>query len=68
MIAGKVEVTALPAILAETVLAVPAIVPVNVALYVPLLLSMALPIVPLEVPAPVNENITATPPISRLFP
>ena len=56
VVVGKVEVTELPPIVAETVLAVPAIVPVNVALYVPLPLSVTLPIVPFKVPTPVNEK------------
>ena len=68
MIVGDAEVTALPPIVAETVLAVPAVVPVNVASYVPLTLSVTFPIVPLEVPPPDSENATASPPVLRLFP
>ena len=68
VVVGKVEVTELPPIVAETVLAVPAIVPVNVALYVPLPLSVTLPIIPLEVPPPVNEKATVSPPVVRSFP
>ena len=68
MIVGDAEITKLPPIVAETVLAVPAVVPVNVALYVPLPLSVTLPKAPLEVPPPVRENATASPPVVRLFP
>ncbi len=68
MIIGNAEVTAFPLIVANTVLGVPAVVPVNKALYVPLPLSVTLPIVPLEVPAPVNEKATVSPPVVRSFP
>ena len=65
---GSVEVTALPPIVAETVVAVPAVVPVNVALYVPFPLSFTLPIVPLEVPPPVSEKATVSPPVVKSLP
>ena len=68
VIVGNADVTALPPIVAETVLAVPAVVPVKMALYVPLLLSVTLPIVPLEVPPPVNEKTIVSPPVVRLLP
>jgi hypothetical protein len=68
VIVGNVDATALPPIVANTVFAVPAIVPVNVAPYVPLPLSHTFPIVPLEVPPPVNEKATVSPPVVRLLP
>ena len=68
MIVGRADVTALPPIDAEIVLAVPDVVPANAALYVPLPLSVRPPIVPLEVPPPVNEKATVSPPDVRLLP
>ena len=68
VIVGEAEVTALPPIVAETVLAVPAVVPVNVALYVPFPLSVTFPNVPPEVPPPDSKNTIASPPVVRLFP
>ena len=65
MIVGNVDVAEPPPIVAEIVLVVPAVVPVNVALYVPLPLSVTLPIVPFEVPPPVNEKATISPPVVR---
>lgn len=50
MIVVEAEVMALPPIVAVMVVAVPAVVPVNVAVYVPLPLSVVDPILPLEVP------------------
>src|SRR5437773_902257 len=49
------------------VVAAPAVPPVNVAVYVPLLLSVVPPIVPVLVP-PDRVNTTVSPPAVRLFP
>jgi hypothetical protein len=58
---GKLEVTDSESIVAVMVEAVPDVVPVKVAVYVPLLLSITPDIVPAEEP-PLNPNVTAEPP------
>jgi hypothetical protein len=65
---GNVLVIALPPIVALTVFAVPDVVPVKVAVYDPLLLSVTDPMVPLDVPPPVKENTIANPPPVRRLP
>src|SRR5438270_11121916 len=64
---GSTDVTGFPLIVAPMVVAVPAAAPVNVAVYVPLLLSVVPPIVPVLVP-PDWLNTTVSPPVVRLFP
>src|SRR5207302_320443 len=64
---GSTDVTGFPLIVAPMVVAVPAAAPVNVAVYVPLLLSVVPPIVPVLVP-PDRLNATVSPPVVRLFP
>jgi hypothetical protein len=64
---GKVVITELPAIVALMVVAVPARAPVKVALYVPLLLSVVVPKLPVEDP-PLFEKTTVEPPTRILFP
>lgn len=67
IIVGEAEVTELPPIVAEIVLAVPAPVPVKVELYVPFPLSVVGPIVAVAVP-PELEKTTVSPPEVMLFP
>jgi hypothetical protein len=64
---GSVVVTATPPIVAPIVLAVPATTPENVAVYVPFVLSVVAPIVPVLVP-PEAEKTTVEPPMDRLLP
>src|SRR5439155_859046 len=64
---ASTDVTGFPPMVAPMVVAVPAVPPVNVAVYVPLLLSVVPPIVPVLVP-PVWVNTTVSPPAVRLFP
>src|SRR5262245_507949 len=71
VIVGNVEATGAPSIVAWTVVATPARTPVNVAVYVPLPLSVAGDglIVPVLVPAPpVTLNTTVAPPDVILLP
>ena len=68
VIVGEADVTALPPSVALMVLGVPAVEAVKRAVYVPFPLSVTSPIVPLEVPPPVNENATVSPPVVRSFP
>jgi hypothetical protein len=51
-----------PSIVALICRAVPAVVPVNVAVYVPSWLSVMVLIVPALVPLPSSRNVTACPP------
>jgi hypothetical protein len=67
VIVGGVEVTAAPSIVETTVLGVPAVTAVKVAVYVPLPLSVVAPIVPVLVP-PLPANTTVRPPVVKLFP
>ena len=67
MTVGIVEVTADPPIVALIVVAVPEVVPVNVAVYVPFELSVTEPNVPLEVP-PDRVNATVRPPLVSWLP
>src|SRR5262245_58321847 len=60
VIVGAVVVTGWPSIVAVTVF-VPAVVPVNTAVYVPSPLSVTVPNVPCAVPAP-RPNVTVEPP------
>ena len=67
MIAGAVEVTSIPPIVAVTVL-LPSMVPVKVAAYVPFLLSLTalnVPWPPLVLP---NPNATVKPPVVSWLP
>ena len=64
VIAGAVEVTAVPPIVAVTVL-LPAVVPVKVAVYVPFLLSVTALNVPLPIAAAQRENTAFKPPAVR---
>ena len=64
---GNVDVTAVPPIVAWIVVAVPAVTPVKVAVYVPLLWSVVAPIVPVLDP-PEAVKTTVEPPVVRLFP
>ena len=64
---GSVDVTADPPIVAWIVVAVPAVTPVKVALYVPLRWSVVVLMVPVLVP-PEAVKTTAEPPVVRLFP
>ena len=64
---GSVDVTADPPIVAWIVVAVPAVTPVKVAAYVPLPLSVVVPMVPVLVP-PEAVKTTVAPPAVRLFP
>lgn len=66
MIVGELEVTALPPIVAWTDVAVPATLPVKVAVYVPLLLSVTLPMLPVEVPPDVEKATVKPPEVSEL--
>src|SRR5439155_802159 len=63
----RADVTGLPPMVALIVVAVPAVPPVNVAVYVPLPLSVVPPIVPVLVP-PDRVNTTDRRPVGRLFP
>src|SRR5262245_51132162 len=63
---GAVEVTGCPPIAAVMVL-VPAVVPVNVAVYVPSALSVTVENVPWPVPVP-SPNATVAPPVVRAVP
>src|SRR5687768_9698525 len=67
---GIVVVTADPLSVAEIDRAVPAVVPVNTALYVPFALSVTAPNVPALVPPPDPERLNATfaPPVVRFAP
>jgi hypothetical protein len=65
---GCVVVTADPFSVAEIARAVPATTPVNAALYVPLLLSVTAPIVPVLVPDPASAKATVAPPAGRFTP
>jgi hypothetical protein len=67
VIVGIVLVTAMPPIVACTVVAVPAVAAVKVALYRPLALSVVAPIVPVLVP-PLAVNTTVSPPVVRFVP
>jgi hypothetical protein len=60
-------VTATPPIVAPIVRAVPATIPVKLAVYVPFKLSVVAPIVPVLVP-PAAVNTTVEPPLVRLLP
>jgi hypothetical protein len=64
---GKVLVTATPPIVAPIVRAVPATIPVKLAVYVPFVLSVVAPTVPVLVP-PEAVNTTVDPPVLRLLP
>jgi hypothetical protein len=64
---GSVVVTATPPIVAAMVVAVPATIPVKLAVYVPFPLSVVAPTVPVLVP-PEAVNATVRPPVVRLFP
>jgi hypothetical protein len=64
---GNVLVTALPPMLALMLVAVPEVVPVKVAVYIPLPLSVVAEIVPLLRP-PDRANTTVEPPEMRRFP
>jgi hypothetical protein len=64
---GIVLVTAPLLIVAVSVLAVPEVVPVKIAVYDPLLLSVTVPNVPLDVPLP-KPNATVNPPPLSLLP
>ena len=64
---GSVLVIAFPPKDALMVVAVPEVVPVKVAVYVPLALSVVAEMVPLLSP-PDRVNTTAEPPVSRRFP
>src|SRR5262245_55540883 len=66
VIVGRVDVTGTPPMVAVMVRAVPAVVAVNVAVYVPLPLSEKLVNVPLLVPAPGPNTTLAPPVVSRL--
>jgi hypothetical protein len=61
-IVGRVEITAMPPIVACTVVAVPAVPAVKVAVYVPFALSVVAPTVPVLVP-PLTVNTTVRPPV-----
>ncbi len=64
---GKVLVTVPLLMVASTVLAVPAVVAVKIASYLPFRLSTTVPNVPLDVPPPAREKTTVSPPVvSRL--
>ena len=62
LIVGKVLDIGVPPTAAVMVVAVPDIAPVNWAEYVPLLLSVTLPKLPLDVP-PVLPTVTLRPPV-----
>lgn len=68
VIEGSVVVTAVPLIVAAIVRAVPAVPPVNVAVYVPFALSVTAPNVPVLVPGPASEKTIVAPPVVRLMP
>ncbi len=63
---GAVVVTGAALIVAPIVVAAPAITPVNVAVYVPLPLSVVAPIVPVLAP-PEKVKATVAPPVVMLF-
>lgn len=60
---GKVDDKLEPSIEALKVVAVPAAIPVKVAVYVPLLLSVTTDIAPVELP-PEFEKLTTRPPVA----
>ena len=47
---------------------VPAVTPVSVAVYVPLLLSVTAPMPPVLVPEPLSAKVTVAPPVVRFVP
>jgi hypothetical protein len=64
---GRVDVTLVPPIVDEIVVAVPAVVPVKIAVYVPLLLSVVAEIEPELVP-PDRAKTTVRPPALNWLP
>jgi hypothetical protein len=68
VIAGSEELTGVPLMVARTVRAVPAVDPVKIEVYVPLLKSVTGLNVPLDVPDPVRLNATVEPPLVMLLP
>jgi len=64
---GIVVVTVTPPMVAVTVVALPTFTPVNIAVYVPLELSVVLATVPVLVP-PLNPKTTVAPPEDKILP